>query len=123
MGESAVSPLTEIVCDDAMPTTARSFAFSMAAKIGDPSLVDSTASCLIKMLENSNETIRESVRYTLFRIGEYMIEPLIDALENLDDTGRTEAIRVLRELTGKKFKNDLEIWRAWWAEQGKNKGI
>ena len=83
----------------------------------------SWARAIKPLLANEDQEIRESARYTLYRIGEYMIGPLIDALENLDDTGRTEAIRVLRELTGKKFKNDPEIWRAWWAEQGKNKGI
>lgn len=44
------------------------------------------------------------------------VEPLIAAMKEADDKLRAELGKVLGEITGKKYKDNYQMWNEWWEK-------
>jgi HEAT repeat protein len=58
--------------------------------------------------------VREAAREALKQFKNQAVEPLIGAMKDADEKMRKELGKVLREITGKKYKDNLNQWKDWW---------
>jgi len=70
----------------------------------------------IKALEDNNWIVRSKAVRALGEIADKdCVGPLIKALENEDGRLKWDIITVLKNITGKDFRDNVSNWRAWWA--------
>ena len=114
--KQAVAPLIELLGD--ADSDVREEAADSLAKIGDKRAVGP----LIKLLGDAEYRVREKAVESLGKIGDKRaVAPLIALIGDAHLFVRAEAARVLKQLTGKDFGDDIEDHEKWvtWYEQQK----
>ena len=110
-GEAATRLVRELVDDP--DESLRTLAVQLLPKVD----ADGAAEALLHRLEiDESPGVRKEACIALGNLGARdAIEPLLSLLDREEDSGlRSNALWALRQITGQRFPDDLDLWRTWW---------